>query len=81
MTAGPSMAKSPRIENRTLESLRPSLTEEITSVIKSLLLESQREMLRILKLETKKNVREQGENAPENETREFQLDQLESTTP
>ena len=40
--AGPSSAKSPRIENRLLESLRSSLKEEITSEFKNLLVESQK---------------------------------------
>ena len=45
MAAGPSGAKSPRIENGVLESLRASLKEEITSKIKLLLLELQKELL------------------------------------
>ena len=43
-SAGPSKLKSPRIENSLLESLRASLKEEITSEIKNLLIESQKEM-------------------------------------
>ena len=43
--AGPSRPKSPRIENSFLESLRASLKEEITSEIKNLLVELEREML------------------------------------
>ena len=50
--AGPSKPKSPRIENSLLESLRASLKEEITSEIKNLLIESQKEMLKLLKPET-----------------------------
>ena len=46
--AGPSRPKSPRTEGRLLESLRASLKEEITSEIKNLLVESQKEMLRLL---------------------------------
>ena len=45
--AGPSKPKSPRVENSRLESLRATLKEEITSEIKNLLVESQKEMLRI----------------------------------
>ena len=45
--AGPSRPKSPRVENSLLENLRVSLKEEITSEIKNLLAESQREMLRL----------------------------------
>ena len=54
-----------------MESLRASLKEEITSEIKILLLESQREMLRIFKPETRENVRENVEEETENETRSF----------
>ena len=55
---GPSKPKSPRIESSFLESLRTSLKEEITSEIKNLLVESQKEMLRLFKAETRDNVRE-----------------------
>ena len=40
---GPSRAESPRVKNSTFEILIASLKEEITSKIKGLLLESQRE--------------------------------------
>ena len=43
MIAGPSHPKSPRNENSTLESMRASLEEELTSEFKNLLVESQRE--------------------------------------
>ena len=43
--AGPTRPKSSRVENSSLESLRASLKQEITSEIKNLLIESQREML------------------------------------
>ena len=66
LVAGPSRAKSPMVESNALESLRASLKEEVTSEIRTLLLESQREMLKILKPETNKNVREQEKNASEN---------------
>ena len=69
--AGPSKPKSPRIEGSFLESLRASPKEEITSEIKNLLVESQREMLRLLKPETRENVRENTEEETENETRSF----------
>ena len=65
--AGPSKPKSPRVEVSFLESLRASLKEEITSEIKNLLKESQREMLKLLKPETRENVEEETEN----ETRSF----------
>ena len=55
--AGPFRPKSPRIEGSLLENLRASLKEEITSENKNLLVESQREMLRLLKPETRENVR------------------------
>ena len=65
--AGLSKPKSPRIEGSFLESLRASLKEEITSGIKNLLAESQKEMLRLLKPETRENAEEETEN----ETRSF----------
>ena len=68
--AGPSRPKSPRVENSLLESLRISLKEEITSEIKNLLAESQREMLKLLKPETRGNTRENTEEEVE-ETRNF----------
>ena len=68
--AGPSRPKSPRIENSLLESLRASLKEEITSEIKNLLIESQKEMLKLLKPETKVVTRENTEEVEE-ETRSF----------
>ena len=69
--AGPSKPKSPWIEGSLLESLRASSKEEITSEIKNLLVESQREMLKLLKPETRENVRENVEEETENETRSF----------
>ena len=69
--AGPSRPKSPRIENSSLESLRVSLKEEIASEIKTLLLESQREMLKLLRSETGENVRNYTVDETENETRSF----------
>ena len=57
-TAGPSKPKSPRVENSFLESLRASLKEEITSEIRNLLAESQEEMLKLLKPETKEMLKE-----------------------
>ena len=69
--SGPSRPKSPRIENSFLESLRASLKDEITSEIKTLLAESQREMLKLLKPETRGNIRENTEEEVEEETRNF----------
>ena len=69
--AGPSEPKSPRIEVSFLESLRTSLKEEITSEIKNLLVEPQREMLKLLKPETMENVRENAGEESENKTRSF----------
>ena len=69
--AGHFRPKSPRIENSFLESLRASLKEEIASEIKSLLVESQREMLKLLKPKTGENVKENIEEETENETRNF----------
>ena len=64
--AGPS-----RIENSLLENLRASLKEEITSEIKNLLIESQKEMLELLKPKTRENVRDNFDEETENETRNF----------
>ena len=69
--AGPSKPKSPRIENSLLESLRASLKEEITSEIKNLLIESQKEMLKLLKPETRGIIRENTEEEIEEETINF----------
>ena len=69
--ASPSIAKSPRVENSFLESLRASLKEEITSEIKSLLIESQKELLRLLRTKTGENVRENFDEEQENATRNF----------
>ena len=69
--AGPSKPKSPRIEGSLLESLRTSLKEEITSEVKNLLVESQKEMLKLLKPETKENDKENVEKEAENKTRSF----------
>ena len=52
--AGPSRPKSPRIENSLLESLRASLKDEITSEIKGLLIESQKEMQKLWGLKREK---------------------------
>ena len=64
-------SKSHRIENSLLESLRASLKEEITSDIKSLLVEYQKKMLKLLKPKTGENTRENIEEETENETRSF----------
>ena len=69
--AGLSIPKSPRSEGSFLESLRASLKEKIISEIKNLLVESQKEMLKLLKPETRENVRENTEEETENETRSF----------
>ena len=67
--AGPSRPKSPRVENSFLESIRSSLKEEITSEIRALLLESQKEMLKLLRSETKENARDEASEELGNETR------------
>ena len=69
--AGPSGPKSPRIKNSLLENLRASLREEITSEIENLLIESQKEMLELLKPKTRENVRDNFDEETENETRNF----------
>ena len=71
LLVGPSSAKSPRIEGSTLEELRSSLKEEITSEIRNLLAESQRELLKLLKPKQNEPKRDQNENPPENECRDF----------
>ena len=69
--ASPSRPKSPRVENSLVENLRSSLKEEITSEIKTLLLESQKEMLKLLRPETRENTRDHVSEELENETRSF----------
>ena len=69
--AGPSRPKSRRVENSSLKSIRSSLKEEITSEIKTLLLESQKEMLKLLRSETRENARDHVSEELENETRSF----------
>ena len=71
MIAGPSRPKSPRIENSALESLRASLREKITSEIKELPMESQRELVRMLKPKTKARENEENEQALQSESRNF----------
>ena len=71
VVAGPSKPKSPRIENSLLESLRASLKEEITSEIKNLLVESQKEVLVLLKPKTREDARHNFDEETENETRNF----------
>ena len=71
LVARPSNAKSPRIENSALDWLRASLRKETTSEIKTLLIESQREMLKLLKPKTGEDVRDEDENSLGNETRSF----------
>ena len=69
--AGPSKPKSPRDENILLESLRATLKEEITFEVKNLHIESQKELLKLLKGETRGNIRDNVEEEMENETRSF----------
>ena len=71
LVAGPSKSKSPGIEGSFLESLRDSLDEEITSEIKILLVESQKEMLKLLNTETRESIRENTKEETENGTRSF----------
>ena len=69
--AGPSRPKSPRVEDSLLESIRSSLKEEITCEIRTLLLESQKEMLKLLRPETRENIRDHVSEELESETRSF----------
>ena len=71
MVAGPSNTKSPRIENSVLEILRTTLKEEITSEIKGLIIESQRELLKLLKPKTGENTRGENEIILEVNSRSF----------
>ena len=68
---GPSRAKFLGVESNVLESLRTSLKDEITSELKRLLADSQKEILRLLKAKTNTNVREEPDEDTENETRSF----------
>ena len=67
----PSHTKSSRVENYVLESFRASLKKEITSEIKGLLIESQKELLKLLKPRTGKSVREESESAIEEDSKTF----------
>ena len=67
--AAPLSAKSPKVENNFVESLRTSLKEEIVSEIKNLIIESQKEMYKSLRPKTGKNGRENIDEEPEYETR------------
>ena len=51
--------------------MRTSLKEEITSEIKNLLIESQKEMLKLLKPETRGIIKENTEEEVEEDTRSF----------
>ena len=68
---GPSKPKSLRIECSFLENLRASLKEEIASEIKNLLVESPKEMFKLLNTETRQNVRQNTEDETKNEMRNF----------
>ena len=69
--AGRSRPQSPRVENSFLKSLRASLKGEITSEIKTLLLESQKEMLKLLRPETGTNARDSMVEETKKEARKF----------
>ena len=71
LVAGPSRAKSPRVESSSSENLRTSLKEEIISEIKNLLAESQRELLKMLKTKTGECGNEEDETTLESGTRSF----------
>ena len=71
MIVGPASAKFPRIESSALESLRASLKEELTSEIRGLLAESQKELLKLLRPKTNENIDDQDENTLEGEPRDF----------
>ena len=71
LLAGLSRTKSPRVENSSLERLRVSLKEEMTSEIKNLLAETQRELLQLLKPKTGECIDEEEKTLAESETRSF----------
>ena len=59
------------MENSALESLRASIKKEITSKIKGLLIQSQKEVLKLLKPETKENENEEPKATSEVNPRNF----------
>ena len=61
------VAKSPGIEYSVLESLRATLKEEITSQIRGVLIESQNELLKMLKPISKGNETKENEQNQEKE--------------
>ena len=65
MVAGPFKAKSPGVEGCALERIRVSLKEEITSERKGLVLESQNELLKLLKSKPNANAPRENEKAQE----------------
>ena len=67
----PSRAKSPRVEISVLESLKIFLKDEITSELKILLADSQKEILKLHKAKTNTNVGEGPDEDTEIETRNF----------
>ena len=72
MVAGPSKSESPSVEVTVLESLRVSLKEELTSEIKGLLLQSQRERSSLLKPKAMENPNKGNELNSRNESRTCQ---------
>ena len=71
LIAGPSRPKSPRVEGNLLEKFRASLKEEINSEIKTLIIEFQKELMKLLKHESEENSNKNVEISQGNETREF----------
>ena len=71
MIAGSARPKSPWIKNSALVSSRASSRKDITSDIKELLMESQRELLKMLKSKTKLGENEASEQVPERKPRSF----------
>ena len=61
MVAGPSNAKSHRVEDSILERLRTSLKEEITSEVKRLILELLKGQMKLLKSKSGGNECEESE--------------------
>ena len=68
-----SNAKSLRIDKSIPENLRTYLKAEITSELKGLILELEKELLKLLKPKSGGNESEENEATPENESRNFYI--------
>ena len=71
LVVGPSRTKSHMMENSTLESESFFKKKEITSEIKGMLIQSQKEVLKLLKPKTRENENEETEATSEVNPRNF----------